>query len=67
MLEEIEDSCFFCADSMLDRNGQNVIGRQRATELHQIILFFCASEFVNCSEASFYLVKAFCKQMTRTA
>lgn len=57
---------------MLDENGPNVIGRQCATELNQIVLFFfhssgvCASEFVDCNKA-FYLVKVFCKQMIKTA
>lgn len=72
MLEEIEHTLFFCGYSVLDEIGQNVIGRQRATELNQIVLFFhpsriSASEFVNCNKASFYLVMVFCKQMTKTA
>lgn len=72
MLEETEHSRFFCTNSVLDESGQSVIGRQCATELNQIVLFFhpsgiCASEFVNCSKASFYLVKVFCKQMTNAA
>lgn len=67
------NTCFFCADSMLGESGQNVIGRQHATELNQLVLFFfhpfgiCASELVNCNKTSFYLVKVFYKQMTKTA
>lgn len=67
MWEEIEHAYFFCANSMLDESGLNVIGRQCATELNQIVLFFfhpsgvSACELVDCNKASFYLVKVFCK------